>query len=73
MSRWRKVILCLGFGLLAAGCPKSNQQYRAGLKAENLQDYDTAFEYYQKALAGGHPHNPDLEKMLNTRATASNR
>ena len=27
--------------------------------------------HYQKALAGGHPHNPDLEKMLNAKATAS--
>jgi Tfp pilus assembly protein PilF len=27
--------------------------------------------HYQKALAGGHPHNPDLEKMLNVKATAS--
>jgi tetratricopeptide (TPR) repeat protein len=27
--------------------------------------------HYQKALAGGHPNNPDLEKMLNAKATAS--
>jgi len=45
--------------LLAAGCPKSTQQYNAGQKAENLQDYDTALEYYQKALASN-PNNATL-------------
>jgi general secretion pathway protein D len=45
--------------LLAAGCPKTTQQYNAGQKAENIQDYDTAFEYYQKALANN-PHNASL-------------
>jgi general secretion pathway protein D len=64
MKRWRKVILCLGFGLLAAGCPKSKQHYNAGLKAENIQDYDTALEYYQKALAGD-PNNANLRIKLN--------
>lgn len=38
-------------GLFAAGCPKGGQQYNAGQKAENIQDYDTALQFYQKALA----------------------
>jgi general secretion pathway protein D len=45
--------------LLAAGCPKTTQQYNAGQKAENIQDYDTALAYYQKALAGD-PRNASL-------------
>jgi general secretion pathway protein D len=45
--------------LLAAGCPKGTQQYNAGQKAENIQDYDTALAYYQKALAGD-PRNATL-------------
>jgi general secretion pathway protein D len=56
MRSWWKLILCVGTCLLAVGCPKTTQQYNAGQKAENIQDYDTAFEYYQKALAAN-PHN----------------
>lgn len=33
-----------------AGCPKGNQDFNAGKKAEELQDYDTAFADYQRAL-----------------------
>jgi general secretion pathway protein D len=33
-----------------AGCPKGNQDYDAGRKAENLQDYDTALVHYDAAL-----------------------
>jgi general secretion pathway protein D len=51
--------LCVGTCLLAAGCPKTTQQYSAGQKAENIQDYDTAFEYYQKVLAAN-PHNATI-------------
>ncbi len=29
--------------------------------------------HYQKALAAGHPHNPDLERMLEEKKTADNR
>src|SRR4029077_256748 len=64
MRSWWKLILCVGTCLLAAGCPKSTQQYSAGQKAENIQDYDTAFEYYQKALAGD-PRNATLRIKVN--------
>jgi general secretion pathway protein D len=50
--------------LLVAGCPKSAQQYTAGQKAENIQDYDTAFEYYQKALAAN-PRNASIRIKVN--------
>src|SRR5580700_12060360 len=35
-----------------AGCPKSNSnnEYSAGRKAENIQDYDTALVHYERAL-----------------------
>jgi general secretion pathway protein D len=59
MRSWGKLVLCVGTCMLAAGCPKSTQQYNAGQKAENIQDYDTALAYYQKALAGD-PRNATL-------------
>jgi general secretion pathway protein D len=35
---------------MAAGCPKGKPDYQQGRKAENLQDYDAAYDFYQKAL-----------------------
>jgi general secretion pathway protein D len=49
MRRWGNVILCVGIGLLAAGCPKGGTEYDQARKAESLQDLDTALQYYQKA------------------------
>lgn len=51
MRRLTILGLCVGAGLLCAGCPKGNQHYKTAEKAENLQDYDTALQYYQKAVA----------------------
>jgi general secretion pathway protein D len=50
MSGLRKVSVCVAAGLLLAGCPKGKDSYRQGAKAERLQDYDAAYDYYQKAL-----------------------
>ncbi|MGC2330887.1 MAG: hypothetical protein WA581_05505 [Candidatus Acidiferrales bacterium] len=36
--------------LLLAGCPKGNQDYDAGRKAEAIEDYDTALVHYERAL-----------------------
>ena len=36
--------------VLFTGCPKSSQDTNAGAKAEAVQDYDTALDYYNKAL-----------------------
>src|SRR6201984_927316 len=63
MRSWWKLILCAGTCLLADS-PKTTQQYNAGQKAENIQDYDTAFDYYQKALAGD-PRNATLRIKVN--------
>ena len=50
MHRWGKIALFIGIGLVVAGCPKGRTNFNQGRKAQNLQDYDAAFEYYQKAL-----------------------
>src|SRR5215467_13506686 len=62
-SRWI-LVLCAFSGLLAAGCPKGNDHYKAARKAEDLQDYDTALQYYQKALAED-PQNADYRIKFN--------
>jgi general secretion pathway protein D len=36
--------------VVLGGCPKANQDYNAGRKAETLQDYDTALVDYERAL-----------------------
>jgi general secretion pathway protein D len=50
MRRRNTLLLCLGCGLLAAGCPKGKPEFNQGRKAENLQDYDAAFNFYEQAL-----------------------
>jgi general secretion pathway protein D len=50
MRRWIELILCLAVGLLVAGCPKGKTDFNQGRKAEHLQDYDAAYDFYQKAL-----------------------
>jgi general secretion pathway protein D len=50
MKRRNTLLLCLACGLLAAGCPKGKPEYNQGRKAENLQDYDAAFNFYEQAL-----------------------
>jgi general secretion pathway protein D len=64
MRRWGKLLLCAGLGLFAAGCPKGQSDYDAGRKAETLQDYDSAVQYYQKAL-NADPHNANYRIKLN--------
>src|SRR5579863_4244796 len=36
--------------LVLTGCPKANEDYNAGRKAETLQDYDTALVHYERAF-----------------------
>jgi len=51
MNNRRLVVLALGcLAIFLSGCPKSSQEAKQGLKAEELQDYDTALLYYQRAL-----------------------
>src|SRR5215468_9949819 len=64
MRRRIVLTLCAVTGLFAAGCPKGNEHYKAARKAEDLQDYDTALQYYQKALASD-PQNADYRIKYN--------
>ena len=64
MRRCCSVILCVGMGLLAAGCPKGQTDYSKGRKAETLEDYDAALAYYQKALKAD-PNNAGYIIRLN--------
>jgi general secretion pathway protein D len=50
MYRWGKIVLFAGISLAVAGCPKGRTDFNHGRKAQDLNDYDAAFEYYQKAL-----------------------
>jgi general secretion pathway protein D len=65
MRRRIILILCAVTGLFAAGCPKNGgDHYKAARQAEDLQDYDTALQYYQKALAAD-PQNADYRIKVN--------
>jgi general secretion pathway protein D len=64
MQRWGTFILCVGVGLLVAGCPKGGVEYNQGMKAETLQDYDAALAYYQKAVKAD-PYNASYKIKLN--------
>ena len=64
MRSCRTVILCVGIGLFAAGCPKGQTDYSKGRKADTLQDYDAALEFYQKALKSD-PNNASYKIRVN--------
>ena len=64
MRSWGYVFLCVGFGLLASGCPKGKTEFNQGNKAETLQDYDSALTFYQKA-AKADPYNANYKIKLN--------
>jgi general secretion pathway protein D len=70
MRRWNKLILCVA-ALLAAGCPKGKNDYNQGRKAEHLQDYDAAYDYYQKALKNDPDNAQYLIKFNQARFEAS--
>jgi general secretion pathway protein D len=63
MRQWGSLILCVGFGLLIAGCPKGKMEFTEGKKAETLQDYDAALTYYQKAVKAD-PYNANFKIKL---------
>lgn len=71
MRRYSKLIVCLGAGLMAAGCPKGKTDYSQGQKAEHLQDYDAAYDYYQKALKNDPENATYLIKFNQARFEAS--
>src|SRR5216683_2971290 len=71
MRRYSKLIVCLGAGLMAAGCPKGKTDYSQGRRAEHLQDYDAAYDYYQKALKNDPENATYLIKFNQARFEAS--
>jgi len=64
MRRWSTVAICITFSMFLAGCPKGNQDYKSGMHAQDLQDYDAAVDYYLKA-AKVDPHNANFQIKLN--------
>jgi general secretion pathway protein D len=64
MRRSCSVILCVGMGVFAVGCPKGQTEYSKGRKAETIEDYDAALEYYQKAVKS-EPNNAEYKIRLN--------
>ncbi len=46
--------------VLLTGCPKAGQESSAGAKAESLKDYDTALDYYNKAVQAA-PNNTEYQ------------
>src|SRR5271170_521080 len=64
MRRCTSIVLCVGIGLFAAGSPKGQADYTKGRKAETIEDYDAALEYYTKALKSD-PNNAGFKIRLN--------
>jgi len=64
MRGWSRLILCVGVGVLAAGCPRGKPDYQQGRNAERLQDYDAAYDFYQKALKA-EPDNAEYQIKFN--------
>lgn len=73
MQRWCSVLLLVATGLFAAGCPKGSSDYNKGRKAETLQDYDAALNFYEKALKSD-PNNAAYKiRVGQTRFEAASR
>jgi general secretion pathway protein D len=70
-SRYFSGLALIAVAVLLAGCSKGNQQFKAGTKAESLNDYDTALENYNKALRAD-PNNTEFKlKAARARFEAS--
>jgi general secretion pathway protein D len=66
MSLRNLCVLVLTAAVFLTGCPKGSQENNAGAKAESLNDYDTALDYYNKALQTS-PNNTEY-KLKSARA-----
>jgi len=64
MRRWCQFAVWIAIAVFAAGCPKGKEDYSAAKKAEDLQDYDVAVDYYLKAVKSD-PHNSGYKIGLN--------
>ena len=50
MQRIKCAFTLVFAAILLGGCPKANQDFEAGRKAEAISDYDTALVHYERAL-----------------------
>jgi general secretion pathway protein D len=50
LQRTAYLSLLVFAAIFLIGCPKANQDFEAGRKAEAIQDYDTALVHYERAL-----------------------
>jgi general secretion pathway protein D len=64
VNQRRRIVLFAVIVLAVAGCPKGRTDFNQGRKAQGLQDYDAAFEYYQKALKTD-PENAEYQIKFN--------
>ena len=64
MKRRGKIVLFAGISLALTGCPKGRTNFDQGRKAQDLQDYDAALEYYLKALKTD-PENAEYKIKFN--------
>src|ERR1700694_5071186 len=71
MRRFSKLICCLSAVVMAAGCPKGKTDFNEGRRAEHLQDYDAAYDFYQKALKNDPENAQYLIKFNQARFEAS--
>src|ERR1700739_3071346 len=64
-------LFLISAAIFLLGCPKSHQDNNAGAKAEAVKDYDTALDYYNKALQAS-PNNTEFKlKAARARFEAS--
>lgn len=64
--RFWRAALTVSVAALLAGCPKGNSDFKAGKKAEIIQDYDTALVHFERALRAD-PRNAEY-RLKATRA-----
>jgi tetratricopeptide (TPR) repeat protein len=64
VNQRRRIVLFAVIVLAVAGCPKGRTDFNQARKAQDLQDYDAAFEYYRKALKTD-PENAEYQIKFN--------
>jgi general secretion pathway protein D len=70
LRRWCGLVV-IPVAVSLAGCPRASHESNEGAKAEALQDYDTALDYYNKALQAS-PTNTEYKlKAARARFEAS--
>ena len=63
LRSYRYLLLIIATAMLVAGCPKRNQHFAEGVRAEEMQDYDTAIVYFERALRAS-PKNAEYKLWI---------